>query len=48
MSNKTVDAFVKELVNSDQELYTWPADFSHVQEQYCAEEEPDQAESEEE
>lgn len=48
MANKTVNDFVKDLVNSDQELQIFPTTWDKKLEQYCAEEELDQGESEEE
>lgn len=46
MPNKTVDSFVQALVNSDQELYTWPADWSKTPEQYVPPEDQEQSEAE--
>ena len=46
MPNDTVNDFVKALVNSDQELYTWPATWDKVEEQYEPAEEQGQAEDE--
>ena len=48
MSNKSVNDFVKELVNSDQELPVFPTSWDKTPEQYVSEDEQDQGESEKE
>ena len=48
MSNKSVNDFVKELVESPQELPIFPTTWDKELEQYCGQEAQDQAESEEE
>lgn len=47
MSNKSVDDFVKDLVESPSELPVWPSSWDKELEQYV-EEDQDQAEFEEE
>ena len=48
MSNKTVNDFVKDLVESHREMPIFPTSWDKELEQYCGEEDQDRAESEEE
>lgn len=48
MANKSVNDFVKDLVESPSELPIFPTTWDKKLEQYCGEEDQDQPESEEE